>query len=141
LSTLNYTQLQLASTRIVRQSEANRGAKAAGQGDVSVGVGEDKLAEQVFIGALMVSTMLIAVSGVVAAGYEKISGIPEVEFRFRYFLVAVAGVSALAALISTLAFERMRGVAVPIGLITVSVHILIFAAAVASVGIVAITVY
>jgi hypothetical protein len=106
-----------------------------------VSVSEEKLAEQVFVGTLMVSTMLIAVSGVVAAGYEKISGIPEVEFEFRIFLWAIAGVSVLAAGISILAFERMRGLAVPIKIIVVSVHILVASAALASVGIVLLTLF
>jgi hypothetical protein len=100
---------------------------------------DEKLVEQIFNGALAILAVLVAVAGVVAAGYDKISGLPDVEPRFRYFLWAAAVLAIVACSLSLLALERLRGHAIPIGLILLLARLLMIGAALASVGIVIIT--
>jgi hypothetical protein len=104
-------------------------------------VDDEKLAEHIFTGSLSLLAVLIAVAGIGAAGYEKISGIPDVEPHFRWLLFSIGAVALLASVVSCLALEKARGRTLPIGIILWPLRVLMAAAALASVGIVAVTIY
>lgn len=101
---------------------------------------EEKLVEHVFNGSLAIQAVLIAVAGIVAAGYEKVSILPDVERKYRWFLIAIAFLSLVGCLVSLLALARARGRSISIGVILGCLRLLIVGVAVASVGIVVITI-
>src|SRR5262245_40483093 len=101
---------------------------------------EQKLAEQVFNGSLAILAVLIAVAGIVAATYEKISGDPEIEPHFRFFLWFIAFLSLWACLSGVLSLIRVTGTRVWTWLILCLVGVLMAGVALASVGLVLITV-
>jgi hypothetical protein len=102
-------------------------------------VSDEKIAEQIFNGSLALLAVLIAVAGIAAATYDKISVLPEIEPHFRWFLYFIAGLSVLAALVSLVALEKSRGRNIRMWFLLVLLWILLIGAAIASVGIVTIT--
>ena len=101
----------------------------------------DRLSEHVFSGSLAIQAILVAVATIVAAAYEKISNLPEVEPTYRKFLWSIAALSAVACLVSFMSFGRLAGVQIPRMLVIGSLLLLIAGTAVVSVGIVVITLY
>jgi hypothetical protein len=101
---------------------------------------EQKLAEQIFNGSLALLAVLIAVAGIVAASYEKVSGIPDIEPHFRYYLWSVAALSILSCIVGWLALNRLAGGGAPMWLILYTVRVVMTGVALASVGLVLITV-
>jgi hypothetical protein len=100
---------------------------------------DEKVAEQIFNGSLALLAVLIAVAGIAAASYDKISPLPEVEPHFRWFLWFVAGLSVLAAVVSLVSLEKSRGRNIRMWFLLGLLWILLIGAAFASVGIVTIT--
>jgi hypothetical protein len=92
-----------------------------------------------FSGSLAIQAILVAVATIVAAAYEKISNLPEVEPTYRKFLWSIAALSAVACLVSFMSFGRLAGVQIPRMLVIGSLLLLIAGTAVVSVGIVVIT--
>lgn len=102
---------------------------------------EDRLFEHVFSGSIAIQAILVAVAAIVAAAYEKVSNLPEVEPTYRRFLFAVAALSIMAALLSSMAVARLVGVPIPRSLVITVLFMLIGGTAVVSVGIVIITIF
>jgi hypothetical protein len=95
---------------------------------------DNKIAEQAFAGSLAIIAVLIAVVGLVGTAADKVSGISYLLPRFEFLQRSIAGLSVFAAIVALVSLQRLRGTAIPGGLIAWLLRLLIVGTALVTVA-------